>query len=439
MHFQKPMDGREEAERTQRLATPIGSEESSEEEETGLSWDHRWDHLVFLSPNTLQSEAEKAATAAETAAWRRTAPAAQRTVARTNPASMATRSPPHPGIDREEQAAFAGALADALAEAMARNPPAGGQGQVAEKTRKVDKLSDNSATAWLIWKEGFEMIRKTANWTGLRARRELFIAMEGDAASATRGIAVEDPPADAQGPGYVPLTLEAVLRTYESRFCTAAASDMARAEFLALKQKEGESIVNYHARGRSLWERAAPPGHRLREDDPIEGRELRERFTHGLTSRDIKKSVLEKKCGTYSELLVAATDAEAIMKTLEKDDVDRRRNRSGINKMSPGGRDYSNLRCWTCDRMGHISPHCPQKGNDRGSVDKIEKRGDKGRGPLKKEGGAGAGKKKKSTTGPPGRNQKGGAKRSVHLLAGMVDDEDAAAAAIRETDDEEEN
>lgn len=323
-------------------------------------------------------------------------------------------------------------LAAAVGNALGVHLPQGG----APSHRKVDRLSEATTQEWLTWKDHFLMVSQICDWNDLRKRRELYAAMQGLAAQATRDIPVVDPvPAPA---GHVPLTFEAVLAAYESRLCTTAASDTARSEFLTAKQMPDETILAWHGRVRSLFIRAAPAGHQPDLTDVLQARELRERFVLGLLNREVKRQVLERRSNDFNAMLQIAGEAEATLLLLEKEDTEARRRNKTISQVNGGERDHRGLTCYRCRQKGHIAKFCDQP--------KVEQIGNG----KKKAGGAGSkGKggtdKRKNDKKPNGnKNQK---EKSLSAIlgegastGGAAPAESAASAiGIPSDEDDEEN
>jgi hypothetical protein len=123
---------------------------------------------------------------------------------------------------------------------------------------KTANFSSAEGTKWCIWRRNFEQTIQINGWANERSQREAAAAMESTAAEFTSDIL-----AHVAGRAVADM-----LNLYENRFLPAAAGQLASAQFQTAAQMEGEQMAVWHARLRTIFERAFPgeniQGSRLR-------------------------------------------------------------------------------------------------------------------------------------------------------------------------------
>jgi len=228
--------------------------------------------------------------------------------------------------------------------------------------------------------------------------------MAGAAAKAVADLPVEDPvPAP---PGWLPLTYDAVIRTYESRFVTTAASDTARAEFTTARQMTAEPILEWHGRLRDLFKRAYPLGE---IDLGASGQLLRDRFVQGLDITAIREYVLDARPNNYADCLESASNKYATLLILQGGRSHKLNTIGAVNvagTISSRDRNGQVRRCFYCGEVGHFLRECKALDRDRAlklpiNHDTLPGRsiqnGEPAYSPLYARGNRGRGKKETST------------------------------------------
>ena len=133
--------------------------------------------------------------------------------------------------------------------------------------------------------------------------------MGGAATRAVADIKVEDP--DPLPAGATPKMYDDIIAQYESHFMTPspAASELSRGEFHISRQLANKTILEWHARCRSLYMRGYPNNNARGTGDA--GILLRERFTRGLESNAICKYIWDQSPAEYAAMLTAAQNKMA--------------------------------------------------------------------------------------------------------------------------------
>ena len=106
-------------------------------------------------------------------------------------------------------------------------------------------------------------------------------------------------------------TYEEMRDRYETRFISPAASDAARAEFRTATQGAEETLIEWHSRLRSLFQRAFPG---INLDIGAPGQIVRDQFTSGLAHHDVREYVWDHRPATYAAVLEAAQRKHATLK-----------------------------------------------------------------------------------------------------------------------------
>ncbi len=311
-----------------------------------------------------------------------------------------------PLIDPADLAALGHAIGVAVAGALPPAPgappgapgPAAPAGPAGGAVRKIPTYTEAEDPAeWTVWRRRFETICEIMAWPQERRVRELSAAMGGQAARAVADI-------PTAGRNY-----DAVVADYEARFITPAASELARSEFNAARQEPGESILEWHARIRSLFLRAYPG--QAADGVGAAGIPLRERFIKGLESDVIKEYVWDHRPADYAACLASAQNKMATLTMMadatggttkkKKDAAGSVSFISGAAKgknAGQGGRASGassggaagglSTSCFLCQEKGHFLRDCPYLGKARASLTKKEgkkdSKGKKSKGKAKK-------------------------------------------------------
>ena len=296
---------------------------------------------------------------------------------------------------------------------------AGNQGS----TRKIQAFTEaDDPVEWAIWRQKFEMVADIAGWNDDRKRQELFANMSGAAARAVADIGA--------GRG----TYADVVARYEGRFMTPAASELSRGEFYAARQMADESILEWHARCRSLYLRAYPGSSAA--GTGAEGIQLRERFARGLESDTIREYVWDQRPTNYANMLTSAQNKLATLTMMataknEAKGADKKEGEDGVHavkkpKAKPANRFMGgNYQCFLCESKDHIVRSCPLL--------------DKAKAALTQEDDQASGAKWKKRKNK-GKDEKKPWRKGVnHLVAGEEEEEDPTTDEDDLSSSEEEN
>ncbi len=229
----------------------------------------------------------------------------------------------------------------------------------ASNTRKITAFTDaDDPVEWQIWRAKFEMIVSIAGWNDLRQRQELFANMGGAAARAVNDIPV----------GGANRTYNDVIRQYEARFVTPAASQLSRGEFHVARQMTDESILEWHGRCRSMYLRAYPGS--SPSGAGTRGIQLRERFARGLESHVIREYVWDQRPDNYADMLSAAQNKLATLTMMasakveatgaSKEEEDETVHAIKRPKAKNVGRfNSAGMQCFLCDEKNQVVRSCP--------------------------------------------------------------------------------
>ena len=234
-----------------------------------------------------------------------------------------------------------------------------------QRNHKFRTFGNTEEEDWLTAKEHFRNTHLLNNFTDAEGKLALAAAMVGDAALAVRDI----------GQGGVGRTFDDQLEVYEARFLPAAASEIAKAQFEALKQARGESALRYISRGRSMYYKAYP--------DELERNEayLTRHLMLGLYDSNLRVQVMRTHPVTTNQLLEAAHDETAVISMNKYVNNGRQAGAvpmeigalngaggkgaaaaaaAGGNAAAKGqgGEKKKRVRCFYCGFHGHIKKDC---------------------------------------------------------------------------------
>lgn len=193
---------------------------------------------------------------------------------------------------------------------------------------------------WTDFRVHFITVMQTTGWNDLRARRQLKIAMKGEAATMVNDLTVE---------GHN--NIQAMLNAFEQRFLPAAEGNLIRAEFRAARQQPNETLLKFHTRIRTLFVRAYP-------NDPVaNNRHLIDTFVAGLADPAIKMHTLDQTPNTFAEALIHAQTKEANLLTY-KNSLD---SASSVSHLEAGvhALQFTERKCYLCSE-NHLLKDCPQ-------------------------------------------------------------------------------
>lgn len=186
-----------------------------------------------------------------------------------------------------------------VVNAAAAAVPAAGAGNRRPNQRIQPFTNEDGDNDWLVFKRHFINCADLNNYDDREKRLALAGAMTGKAALATMDINV-----DAAG-----ATFHDVLTAFESRFLPAAASQLSRVKFDGARQGPSETILNYHSRMRSLFNRAYPDA----GDDVI----LIRRFIMGLRRRELRMQEMRDYPATYARALEIAQNEASVIQMVK--------------------------------------------------------------------------------------------------------------------------
>jgi hypothetical protein len=197
---------------------------------------------------------------------------------------------------------------------------------------KTAKFSSAEGTEWRIWRRNFEHTIQINGWANERSQREAAAAMESTATEFT-----SDVPAHVAG-----RPVADMLNLYKSRFLPAAVGQLAAAQFQTAAQMEGEQIAVWHARLRTIFERAFP-------GEKIQGsRLLINKFVLKLADSNIRHWTHQANPATYNATLMAALNEAASQSILAHEAGTGGKGNVPINGF--GGRGGT---CFGCGSYGH--------------------------------------------------------------------------------------
>jgi hypothetical protein len=185
---------------------------------------------------------------------------------------------------------------------------------------KTSKFSSAEGTEWRIWRRNFEQTIQINAWANERCQRECAAGMESTAAEFTSDI-----PSFVQG-----RDINIMLDLYETRFLPAAAGQLAAAQFQTAAQMDGEMIAVWHARLRTIYERAFP-GENIQNS-----RLLINKFVLKLSDTDIRQWTHRANPETYNAAMTAASNEAASKSILAHEAGTSAKNNIAINQF--GGR-----------------------------------------------------------------------------------------------------
>jgi uncharacterized membrane protein YgcG len=302
--------------------------------------------------------------------------------------------------------------------------PGGGAGAADMRDLKAPTFdwSKRGAESWIAFKEAWLAVKNLRGWNWLIARQRLHAAMREDAMNAVRRINSGECPDDVQKrnaicdaaaiadndaarEAYLPIQkyrFERLMKAYEAVFLAEAGSDLARTEFAVARQREKESIQDWHTRLVMLYQRAEPTA------DLNTTAELLHAFINGMSHPIVVERVTDAHPATMEEALKVATSKWAtILNMRELAKIRPGFARSGCNFMgiasmqenapkgkgnagavNEGNNTLGNVRCYGCGAFGHLKRDCRQKKKTGNSNQQHLDRGEGGANASPQGGGA---------------------------------------------------
>jgi hypothetical protein len=204
---------------------------------------------------------------------------------------------------------------------------------------KTSKFSSAKETEWRIWQRNFVQTIQIIGWANERCQRKAAAAMESTAAEFTSDI-----PAHVSGRPVADL-----LNLYQSCFLPAAAGQLAAAQFQTAAQMDGEQIAVWHARFKTIFERAFP-GENIQNS-----RLLTNKFVLKLADSNIRQWTHRANPASYNAAMTAALNEAASQSILA--------HKAGTGSKGNVAINAFDSRCGACHRCGSYNQHiaeCPK-------------------------------------------------------------------------------
>ena len=163
---------------------------------------------------------------------------------------------------------------------------------------------------WLDWRETFNIARRGNAWTPEQAMMAARGHLTGSAVSVAKMI-----PLPACGVAITDDMVTDFLDRLEAKFVPEGASVMAQAQFQEAKQKADESVLSWHTRVTSLFQRAYPD---VLTPTSRDERDMVRIFTEGQRHSGIRWHLCTLRPPTMQQALDAAHTQEAAYKSFYK-------------------------------------------------------------------------------------------------------------------------
>jgi hypothetical protein len=193
---------------------------------------------------------------------------------------------------------------------------------------KTSKFSSTEGTEWRIWRRNFEQTLLINGWGNERCQREAAAAMESTAAEFTSDIL-----------GFV------TGRNGAAQFQTAA-------------QMDGEQIAVWHARLRTIFERAFP-GENIQNS-----RLLINKFILKLANSNIRQWTHRANPATYNAAMTAASNEATSQSILAHEAGAGGKSNVALNAFGGGGGGRRSA-CHGCGSYNHYIAECTKHRPDR--------------------------------------------------------------------------
>ena len=210
--------------------------------------------------------------------------------------------------------------------------------QAARGGRKPETYSSGDSFTWMGWRNHFTMCARINGWNNKRARLEIEACMTGAAQSRAMDVFTDHRPAVGADENLVP-DYNLMLDALEARFMPAAASDLARSTFKSAKQTEDESVLDFHARLRTLFRRAYPNVNAAAVETDLN---LIDSFCGGLLNPEVRADTIKQRPQTYAGALATASNMAAAAQLIANEfkreaKINAMANESGEFSRTPGG------------------------------------------------------------------------------------------------------
>ena len=123
--------------------------------------------------------------------------------------------------------------------------------------KRAREFSSGTSQDWVSWRATFMSLAQLNQWDNERARLEIHTSITGPAHVLVGHIPSGVPEGGAAA-GHNIAAYRDLLNEYEAFFLPVAASSVARTEAKTASQEEGETILHWHGRIRTLYQRANP-------------------------------------------------------------------------------------------------------------------------------------------------------------------------------------
>ena len=239
-------------------------------------------------------------------------------------------------------------------EANAPPPPAapvdpiGTNNAAARPNVRFGTFGNEPEEDFLVFRHHIDQVIRLNQYNDEQARLALASAMKGRAAAAVLDI-------DPLGQG---MTYPFLMGAYEARFLPAASSQMSRMKFDAARQGAHEDVLDFHARLRTLYNKAYPNA----RDDVI----LIRRFSIGLRKKDVRSQVMRGNPTTYAQALDIAQNETSVLQMVRVSELGPAA--LGVEPMEIGALSpeaKAKLKCFYCHRTGHIKAECRTMKKDK--------------------------------------------------------------------------
>ena len=197
--------------------------------------------------------------------------------------------------------------------------------------------ADPKTSDWISFRYHFKKVATLNGWTDQTAKRVLAASMTGMAAMIIQDI-------DTESINFT--TLDLLLDEYQKRFLPASASSKAQCDFETAQQESKEDVLVFHSRLRGLFRRAYPL------DDTSTSVSLIRRFCRGVKGEDLQIWLFRQSPSTYEEALALA-QADYAAK-----DMVRYNRASNLRSQGEAMDINAIIKCWNCDKTGHVSKEC---------------------------------------------------------------------------------
>ena len=278
-------------------------------------------------------------------------------------------------VTQANAATMATALAAAGIGTAPRAAPAA-PGDTNKSTAKMPIFKKEEGEDFLIFEQKFRAYATLQKLTDENKKLNLFMALEGEAASLARIFGPNTPV-------FTSNNFDAYFTELKLIFSTRAASEAAKSKFESRKQKKGENCQTYAANKMALWLTAYPTNN----DKSLLIRE----YIRGLTDTRVQERVVLQGSDDFQVAVNYASDMEAgfeYISTLQntssrqadppratkaptpEEAIDLSAMLAAVKTLQRDrfGRYVQNDNCHKCGQSGHWKNECPKNtGNSYGS------------------------------------------------------------------------